>query len=174
MEAVGGCRTCYMFHLICCQLVLPPSLGPAVPTAGTGKLSLPSQAPHARLFWHTVTQQWLSSVIWTWPLSACSQQKLLIKVSLSLSEVLLLTSHHFTFVLFFDFLGWSLLIFYLLLFTCSVMSNSLWPHELQHARLPCPSPSPGVCLHSCPLSRWYYPTISSSVAPFSSRQMGFS
>ena len=53
------------------------------------------------------------------------------------------------------------------------MSNSLQPHELQHARLPCPSPSPGVCLHSCPLSQWCYPTISSSVIPFSSCLQSF-
>ena len=50
-------------------------------------------------------------------------------------------------------------------FSRSVMSDSLWPHGLQHARLPCPSLSPGVCSNSCPLSRWCYPTISSSVAP---------
>ena len=48
------------------------------------------------------------------------------------------------------------------------MSNPLWPHELQHARLPCPSLSPGVCSNSCPLSQWCHPTISSSVIPFSS------
>ena len=52
-----------------------------------------------------------------------------------------------------------------LLFSCSVMSNSLW---LQHTRLPCPSPSPGVCSSMCPLSQWCHPTISSSVIPFSS------
>ena len=52
---------------------------------------------------------------------------------------------------------------------CSVTkSHSLWPHGLQHARLPCPSPSPGVCLNSHPLSRWCHSTISSSVALFSS------
>ena len=45
------------------------------------------------------------------------------------------------------------------------MSDSLWPHGLQHTRLPCPSQSPGVCSSSCPLSRWCHPTISSSVAP---------
>ena len=45
------------------------------------------------------------------------------------------------------------------------MSDSLGPHELQHARLPCPSPSPWVCSNSCPSSRWCHPTISSSVAP---------
>ena len=50
----------------------------------------------------------------------------------------------------------------------SVMSNSLRPHGLQHARLPCPSPTPGVYPDSCPLSRWFHPTISSSVIPLSS------
>ena len=57
-----------------------------------------------------------------------------------------------------------------LLSSSSVMSNSLWPHGLQHARLPCPLLSPGVCSNSCPLSRWCYPTISSSVAPFTCLQ----
>ena len=51
----------------------------------------------------------------------------------------------------------------LLLFSHSVMSGSFWLHGLQHARLPCPSLSPGVCSNSCPLSLWCYPTISSSV-----------
>ena len=46
------------------------------------------------------------------------------------------------------------------------MSDSLQPHELQHARLPCPSPSPEVCSNSCPLIRWCHPTILSSVTPF--------
>ena len=45
----------------------------------------------------------------------------------------------------------------LLLFSCSVRSDSLWPHGLQHARLPCPSPSPGACSNSCPLSQWCDP-----------------
>ena len=48
------------------------------------------------------------------------------------------------------------------------MSYSLWPHGLQHARLPCPSVSLGLCLNSCPSSRWCHPTISSSVAPSTS------
>ena len=48
------------------------------------------------------------------------------------------------------------------------MSNSLWPHELQHARLPCPSPTPRVCSNSRPSSRWCHPAISSSVVSFSS------
>ena len=50
----------------------------------------------------------------------------------------------------------------------SVVSDSLWPHGLQHARPPCPSPIPGVHSNSCPLSRWCHPAISSSVVPFSS------
>ena len=54
----------------------------------------------------------------------------------------------------------------LLLFSHSVVSNSLWPYGLQHARLPCPSLSPGACSNSCPLSWWCQPTISSSVIPF--------
>ena len=53
-------------------------------------------------------------------------------------------------------------------FSCSVMSDSLWPHKLQHARLPCPSPTPGVHSDSGPSSRWCHPAISSSVVPFSS------
>ena len=51
---------------------------------------------------------------------------------------------------------------------CSVVSDSLRSHGLQHSKLPYPSPSPGVCSNPCPLSRWCHPTISSSVAPFSS------
>ena len=58
----------------------------------------------------------------------------------------------------------------MLLFTCSVVSDSLWPHGLQHIRLSCPSPSPRVCSNSCPLSHWYHPSISSSVIPFSCLQ----
>ena len=53
-------------------------------------------------------------------------------------------------------------------FSCSVMSDSLQPHELQHARPPCSSPTPGVHSNSCPLRRWCHPAISSSVVPFSS------
>ena len=55
-------------------------------------------------------------------------------------------------------------------FNHSVVSNSLWPHELQHARLPCPSPTPGACSNSCPLSWWGYPTISFSVVSSSCLQ----
>ena len=53
-------------------------------------------------------------------------------------------------------------------FSLSVVSNSLWPHEMQHTRPPCPSPTPRVYSNSCPLSQWCHPTISSSVIPFSS------
>ena len=50
------------------------------------------------------------------------------------------------------------------------MSDFLWPHGLQHTRLPCPSPTPGACSNSCPSSWWWHPTISSSVVPFSPLQ----
>ena len=63
--------------------------------------------------------------------------------------------------------------YYILLFSNSVMSDSLWPHGLQHARLPCASSSPGACSNSCPLSWWCHPTISSSVIPFSSCLQSF-
>ena len=53
-------------------------------------------------------------------------------------------------------------------FSCSVLSDSLLPHELQHTRPPCPSPPPGVHSDSRPLSEWCHPAISSSVVPFSS------
>ena len=55
----------------------------------------------------------------------------------------------------------------------SIVFHSLWLHELQDARLPCPSPTPGVYSDSCPFSQWCYPTISSSVVPFSSHLQSF-
>ena len=59
-------------------------------------------------------------------------------------------------------------VFSSVLFSSSVVSNSLPPHESQHARPPCPSPTPGVHSDSCPSSQWCHPAISSSVFPFSS------
>ena len=58
-------------------------------------------------------------------------------------------------------------------FSCSVLSDSLWPHGLQHASLPCPSPAPRACSNSCPSSQWCHPIISSSVIPFSSFHQSF-
>ena len=58
-------------------------------------------------------------------------------------------------------------------FSRSVMSDSLWPHEPQHARPPCPSPTPRVHPNPCPLSRWCHPTVSSSVVPSSSCPQSF-
>ena len=58
-------------------------------------------------------------------------------------------------------------------FSHSVVSDSLQSHEPQHARPPCPSPTPGVHPNSCPLSRWCHPAISSSVVPFSSCPQSF-
>ena len=63
--------------------------------------------------------------------------------------------------------------FHNLLFNCSVVSNSLWPHGLLHARLPCSASSPRVCSDSCPLSWGCHPTVSSSVVPFFSCLQSF-
>ena len=60
-----------------------------------------------------------------------------------------------------------------LLFSCTVMSDSLQPHGRQHARLSCPSPSPRACSTSCPLSWWFHSTISSSLVPFFSHFQSF-
>ena len=57
--------------------------------------------------------------------------------------------------------------------SCSVVSDCLQPHGLQHTRLPYPPPTPRVCSNSCPLSQWCLPTISSSVVPFSSHLQSF-
>ena len=58
-------------------------------------------------------------------------------------------------------------------FSCSLVSNSLQPHEPQHARPPCPSPTPGIYPNSCPLSQWCHLAISSSVILFSSCPQSF-
>ena len=58
-------------------------------------------------------------------------------------------------------------------FSHSVVSDSLWLRELQHASLPSPSPTPGVHPNPCPLSQWFHPTISSSIVPFSFRFQSF-
>ena len=58
-------------------------------------------------------------------------------------------------------------------FSCSFMSGSFRPHELQHDRPPCPTPTPRAYLNSCPLSRWCHPTTSSSAVPFSSCPQSF-
>ena len=79
-----------------------------------------------------------------------------------------------------EFYHWKQILLYVLLdFCCSVAqscligSNSLWPHELQHPKLLCPSLSPGVFLNSCLFSRWYYLTISLSVSPSCSCLLSF-
>ena len=64
-------------------------------------------------------------------------------------------------------------VFVLYLFSHSVMPDSLWSYGEQHARPPCPSPTPGVYSNSCPLSWWCHPTISPSVVPFSSCLQSF-
>ena len=69
--------------------------------------------------------------------------------------------------------GRSTLVHSLVQFSCSVVSDSLRAHGLQHARPPCSSPTPRVYSNSCPLSRWCHPTISSSAVPFSSHPQSF-
>ena len=69
--------------------------------------------------------------------------------------------------------NWHCSWFYTLLFSCSVASDSLRPHGQQHISIPCPLPSLGACSNSYPLSQWCHPTISSSVAPFSSCLLSF-
>ena len=67
-----------------------------------------------------------------------------------------------------DYLGWPSIVISSVQFSPSVVSDSLRPRESQHARPPCPSPTPGVYSNSCPSSWWCHPTIASSVIPFSS------
>ena len=67
----------------------------------------------------------------------------------------------------------SLIRYFVVQFSRSVVSDSLQPHGLQYTRLPCPSPTPGACSDSCPSSRWCHPTISSSVVPLTSHLQSF-
>ena len=69
--------------------------------------------------------------------------------------------------------GWGGEVSLVLLFSCSFVSDSLQPHGLQHTRPPCPSPSPGACSNSCPLSQWCYLSILSPVILFSSCLQSF-
>ena len=77
-----------------------------------------------------------------------------------------------------DFNGWGRVNLFCKVYGCSVqfsrsvVSDSLWPHGLQHARPPCPSPTPGVHPDPCPSSQWCHPAISSSAVPFSSLNRG--
>ena len=105
-------------------------------------------------------------------LLSCSSPILSILVTISLFSVS---------VGLFLFLLYTLICFYFLdsiykwsvQFSCSVVSDCLWPCGLEHARPPCPSPTPRVYSNSCPLSRWCHPTISSSVVPFFSCLQSF-
>ena len=121
--------------------------------------------------WHLTTSQW--SLIQIYKV----RYNVWFKKFLS-SFLKVLTAH-----ILFIFLSFYLISFfsvpasqleYHIQFSCSVVSNSLWPHGLQHTRLPCPSPNPGACSNSCPSSRWCYTAISSSVIPFSSWLQPFS
>ena len=107
---------------------------------------------HFLMFWHSFTSLlWNTLIFCIWVLYH------LPKYRAFLLESLLFTFHSYSTVR----------------FSHSVMSDSLRPHELQHARPPCPLPTPGVHLNPCPLSWWCHPTISSSVIPFSSCSQSF-
>ena len=81
--------------------------------------------------------------------------------------------HFYFVVLYMIFKAFTFLVFIWLLFSYSVVSDSLQPHGPQHARLPCPSPSPRAWSNSCPLSQWWHSTISFSVIPFYSCLLSF-
>ena len=92
---------------------------------------------------------------WGYIYSSCISTTVLLQFScISTTQVILFTLHSVQ-------------------FSRSVVSDSLWPHEPQHARPPCPSPTPGVYPNSCPLNQWCHPAISSSVIPFSSCPQSF-
>ena len=92
---------------------------------------------------------------------------LLLSFSISVINIFQVSIHIYMYIIIYKFKTFKIFHELLLLFSRSVVSNSLQPHGLQHARLPCPSPFPGVCSNSCPLSCWCHPTISSSIIPFS-------
>ena len=92
--------------------------------------------------------------LWRWATEFCNQGSNIIRCVLERW----VWEHHCQ--------GWTSV--YLSSFSSSVMSDSFWPHGLQHARLPCLSPSPGAYSNLCPSSWWCHPTISSSIIPFSS------
>ena len=92
---------------------------------------------------------------WGYIYSSCISTTVLLQFScISTTQVILFTLHSVQ-------------------FSRSVVSDSLWPHEPQHARPPCPSPTPGVYPNSCPLNQWCHPAILSSVIPFSSCPQSF-
>ena len=88
-------------------------------------------------------------------------------------EICIIIFVGFTVFYYGDLLSFIFLNYCLYQLSHSIVSFSWWPHGLQHARLPCASPTPGACSSSCPLSWWCHPTISSSVVPFSSCPQSF-
>ena len=120
---------------------------------------------------------WINSCLFL-PLTDCSKTKCFYTVSFSAGSCgHLQTNLYLLFLLFyrlyFPFPFTISELFSSVQFRRSVMSDSLQPHGLQHARLSCSSPAPRTCSNSCPSSQWYHPTISSSVVPFSSCLQSF-
>ena len=113
--------------------------------------------------WHLVAMIYISLLVWK-------------------KHLIMLIGHLYLLFVNCSFFSWGIfpscslvwfLYILLLLISSSVISDSLWPHGLQHVRLLCPSPSPRVCSNSCPLSRWCHPTILSSVVSFSTCLQSF-
>ena len=137
-----------------------------IPGQGT---KMAQASPHGQIFAIvyvvvlSLSHIWLFATPWTAacqaPLSSPVSQRFLKFMSI---ELLMLSNHLI--------LCHPISFLHILLSSCSVMSDSLQPHGLQHTRLACPSPSPGACSNSCPLSQWCPPAISSSVIPFSCLQ----
>ena len=95
------------------------------------------------------------------------------RIYVSFADTFPVPSTHINSLIMFYVVLYVVYMFNLVQFSRSVMSYSLWLHGLQHTRPPCPSPTPGVYLNSCPLSQWCQPTISFSVIPFSSHLQSF-
>ena len=95
------------------------------------------------------------------------------RIYVSFADTFPVPSTHINSLIMFYVVLYVVYMFNLVQFSRSVMSYSLWLHGLQHTRPPCPSPTPGVYLNSCPLSQWCHPTISFSVIPFSSHLQSF-
>ena len=107
-------------------------------------------------------------------LSECFKKKILIFFLIVFSyHIMILFFSHAMYIVSLELTYLMTGTLYVTQFSCSVASDSLWSHGLQHASLPCPSPAPRACSNSSPLSQWCHPTISSSIIPFSSPLQSF-
>ena len=150
------CNSCWFSHIDC---LLIYALNPLLP------MTLPSISLQPCLYPSLVIFQWVQSLHNQEFLHPSLRSPPPMQNSLSLSQQ--------SFNLREYPMPWFYHPFRSVQFSHSVMSDSLWPHESQHARPPCPPPTPGVHPNPCPLSWWCHPAISSSVVPFSSCPQSF-